>query len=254
MNTRFLYFDSLPSTNTEAAKRAIEGAGEGLCIIAYEQSSGRGRQGRVWYSPCGAGLYFSIILRPEMPLADWPILNLMAAIAVHDLLCDFCVNDLDTKWDIKWPNDVLHRGRKLSGILSDIVGTPRGRACILGIGINIIDAAIPENLRALTTSLMSASGKVFTIEELAGSLAAQLSIWYEKLATVSGTQQIIDAWTARSTYATEKYVRVMMTGVSGEEIIEGVTCGLEADGALRIKLANGLVRIIRSGDVRQLCA
>lgn len=258
MNTKFLYFDSLPSTNREAASQAIAGAEEGLCIIAHEQSNGRGRLGRIWHSPCGVGLYFSIILRPKILLGDWPLLNLMAAIAVYDLLCSFCGDDIDTKknidWDIKWPNDILHRDKKISGILSDVVDAPCGRACILGIGINISDAAIPKPLEAVATSLMAATGKGVMIQELAERLAAQLNIWYAKLTAVTGAKQTIDAWTDRSSYAHGKNVCVITTGVSGEEVIEGITCGLAADGALQIKLANGLCRIIHSGDVAQLRA
>ncbi|HYJ47590.1 MAG TPA: bifunctional biotin--[acetyl-CoA-carboxylase] synthetase/biotin operon repressor, partial [Pyrinomonadaceae bacterium] len=78
-----LRFDSLPSTNTEAARQAAKGAPEGLCIVAREQTRGRGRQERVWISPAGAGLYFSIVLRPKsLAMQSWSLLTLMAALAV----------------------------------------------------------------------------------------------------------------------------------------------------------------------------
>ena len=100
---QILRFDSLPSTNLEAARRAGEGASEGLCVVASEQTAGRGRLERQWVSPKGAGLYFSIILRPGFEQSAWPLLTLMAAVAVHDALLDSCA--LQT--DIKWPNDLL---------------------------------------------------------------------------------------------------------------------------------------------------
>src|SRR6266513_4185303 len=100
---QILRFDSLASTNLEAARRASEGAAEGLCVVAREQTAGRGRLRRQWVSPKGAGLYFSILLRPQFELSSWPLLTLMASVAVHDALLEACA--LET--DIKWPNDIL---------------------------------------------------------------------------------------------------------------------------------------------------
>src|SRR4051812_43779731 len=97
-----LRFDSLASTNTEAARQAASGAQEGLCVVAREQTAGRGRQERVWISPPGAGLYCSILLRPPLNRGAWPLLTLMTAISVHDALQEAC----GVATDIKWPNDI----------------------------------------------------------------------------------------------------------------------------------------------------
>src|SRR5919112_1524101 len=110
-----LRFDSLPSTNTEAARQASLGAREGLCVVAREQTAGRGRRQRAWASPKDAGLYFSVVLRPALDAADWPLLTLAAALAARDALGDACALDAD----IKWPNDLLAGGRKLCGILAE---------------------------------------------------------------------------------------------------------------------------------------
>src|SRR5687767_9533455 len=109
LNLKILRFDSLPSTNTEAARRAARGAPEGTCIIAREQTAGRGRQERRWVSPAGAGLYFSIVLRPQLEMNRWPLITLMTAVAVADALDEACGLGVD----IKWPNDVHAAGRKL---------------------------------------------------------------------------------------------------------------------------------------------
>src|SRR6201986_1895685 len=119
-----LRFDSLPSTNTEAARQASLGAREGLCVVAREQTAGRGRRERAWVSPKDAGLYFSVVLRPRLDAREWPLVTLAAGLAVRDALFEACA--LET--DIKWPNDLLARGRKLCGILAETVETPRGRA------------------------------------------------------------------------------------------------------------------------------
>src|ERR1051326_276736 len=117
-----LQFESLPSTNTEAARQAALGAPEGLCVVAREQTAGRGRQQRAWASPKDAGLYFSIVLRPKMEVGVWPLITLAAAVAARDALAEACA--LET--DIKWPNDLLARGRKLCGIPPETSETPRG--------------------------------------------------------------------------------------------------------------------------------
>src|SRR6185436_17462431 len=87
---QILRFASLPSTNVEAARRAVEGAAEGLCVVAGEQTAGRGRLNRHWVSPKGVGLYFSTVLRPRLDQSVWPLLTLMAGVAVHDALLHSC--------------------------------------------------------------------------------------------------------------------------------------------------------------------
>src|SRR5260370_40900467 len=97
-----LRFDSIDSTNLEAMRQAKMKAPEGLCIVAREQTAGRGRLDRSWQSPKDAGLYFSIVLRPELKMNSWPLLTLMAAVAVYDALMKACC----LRVDIKWTNDL----------------------------------------------------------------------------------------------------------------------------------------------------
>src|ERR687893_1721160 len=112
MSTSFtpivLRYDSLPSTNDEAARQAAAGAAEGLCVVAREQTAGRGRQRRAWASPKDAGLYFSVVLRPRLDPAAWPLITFAAALAARDALGEACRLEAD----IKWPNDLLAGGRK----------------------------------------------------------------------------------------------------------------------------------------------
>src|ERR1041385_3324676 len=149
-----LRFDSLPSTNTEAARQASLGAPEGLCVVAREQTAGRGRQQRAWVSPKDAGLYFSIVLRPKLDARAWPLVTLAAALAVSDALLEACA--LET--DIKWPNDLLAGGRKLCGILAETFDTPRGRAAVLGIGVNLTNRAFPPEILSAATSVEEQTG------------------------------------------------------------------------------------------------
>src|SRR6266851_2526497 len=149
LEPKILRFDSLPSTNTEAARQAMQGAKEGLCIVAREQTAGRGRLQRQWVSPAGAGLYFSIVLRPRIDASLWSLIPLMAALAVHDALMQAC----KVETDIKWPNDILFAEKKLCGILAETIDTDGGRAAIVGIGINLTAEAFPAALREVAISV-----------------------------------------------------------------------------------------------------
>src|SRR5258707_2629752 len=137
-----LRFDSIDSTNLEAIRQARVGAPEGLCIVAREQTNGRGRLDRVWQSPRDAGLYFSMILRPGLEMSSWPLITLMAALAV----CDAVMKAGDVRADIKWPNDICINDRKLCGILVETMETESCAAAIVGIGINLTSDSLPAEL------------------------------------------------------------------------------------------------------------
>ena len=252
-NPVILRYDSLPSTNTEAASQAARGAPEGLCIVAREQTRGRGRQARVWASPPDAGLYFSIVLRPRLNAQGWPLITLLAALAVQDALREACT--LET--DIKWPNDILTvaagatGGRKLCGILAETAETKNGRACVLGIGINLSERAYPPELRAHAASIEGATGEAPDRERVLAALVKQLARRYARLhAHASGPSEVIRDWSASSSYAEGKRVRVH----AAAEVFNGTTRGLEPDGALRVETATGEIKIVRAGDVQALRA
>ena len=235
-----LRFDSLPSTNLEAARRAIHGAAEGLCVVAREQTAGRGRLQRRWISPKDAGLYFSIILRPQFEQNTWSLLTLMAAVAVNDALREAC--SLET--DIKWPNDILANDRKLCGILAETVETPLGRAVVVGIGINLTKHSFPEEFELVATSVETATGRSHDLETLLGALIIALEKHYAALREADAPEAIIREWCARSSYAEGKLIRV----VESNETLLGTTRGLERDGALRVETPTG-IRVVRAGDV-----
>ncbi|MEP6913483.1 MAG: biotin--[acetyl-CoA-carboxylase] ligase [bacterium] len=239
--SQILRFDSLPSTNVEAASRAVEGAPEGLCIVASEQTAGRGRLERQWVSPKGAGLYCSIILRPDFDHSLWPLLTLMAAVAVHDTL----LNLFALETDIKWPNDILANDRKLCGILAETVDTRLGRAVILGIGVNLTNNSFPAELEGVATSVEAATGRNADLELIIQPLLRSIGRYYQILQGSGGSEEIVQEWTARSSYARGKRIRL----VNGDEIFDGTTRGLESDGGLRIETATGEIKIFRAGDV-----
>ncbi|MEP6742436.1 MAG: biotin--[acetyl-CoA-carboxylase] ligase [bacterium] len=238
---QILRFDSLPSTNIEAARRAAEGAADGLCVVAGEQTAGRGRLQRQWFSPKDAGLYFSVVLRPKFEQRIWPLLTLMAAIAVRDALLEACA--LET--DIKWPNDILVNEKKLCGILAETVETTSGRAVIVGIGINVKRNSFPVDLEGVATSIETETEKTVESAELLEPLLNSFSKHYETLQLAGGDENIVREVCARSSYANSKRVRVD----DGEGELVGMTRGLESDGSLRVETDGGEIRTIRTGDV-----
>jgi len=241
LKPKVLRFESLPSTNTELARRASEGAAEGLVIVADEQTAGRGRLQRAWSSPKGAGLYFSILLRPTIPQNHWPLITLMAALAVGDALREAC----GVETDIKWPNDLLSGERKICGILAESIDTPLGRAVILGIGINLTENAYPPELASVATSVSETTGGAPDREQILTALLDALSGWYSRL---DEPGQIVDAWSNRSSYAIGKLVQVS----NGDDVWQGTTAGIEPDGALRLRTSSGEVKLVRAGDVSRI--
>ncbi len=241
---QILRFDSLPSTNLEAARRAIAGAAEGLCVVASEQTAGRGRLERQWISPKDAGLYFSVVLRPRIHQSRWQLIALAAALALHDALLEA----YSLKTDVKWPNDILSNNRKLCGILAETVETTIGRALVLGIGINLTSSAFPAEVQEIATSVQVETGKVPDLEIILRNLIIELERRYVMLQSAEGGEEVLRDWSIRSSYASGKRVRV----ANGQEVLEGTTRGLESDGALRVETEEGLIRIVRAGDVTEL--
>ncbi|MGD9563817.1 MAG: biotin--[acetyl-CoA-carboxylase] ligase [Pyrinomonadaceae bacterium] len=244
MNITTLTFDTLDSTNTEALRQAREGAHEGLCIVARQQTDGRGRLGRPWVSEKDAGLYFSIVLRPRIETKFLPLITLMAGVAVHDTLTEFGLRP-----DIKWVNDIHVNEKKISGILSETTETSKGLAVIVGIGINLRSSNFPPEIANSATSLEELVGPS-SVEALTASLIKYLAYFYDVLHHNNGNALVIDEWRRRSTYFSGKSVRVSV----GNEILTGMTDGLEPNGALRVKRDDGTVVIVQAGDVEALRA
>lgn len=259
MKINVLTFDTLDSTNTEAMKQARLGAEEGLCIVARQQTAGRGRHGRTWVSEKDAGLYFSLVLRPKIETRFLPLITLMAGVAVHDALQEYGLNP-----DIKWVNDILINEKKISGILAETVETTKGIAVILGIGINIRSSNFPEEIADLATSIEAEissrpyEGGVDAFRgrrsslpqnvQLQETLTKYISYFYDILSHENGPKEILDEWRRRSSYFSGKKVRVVLEN----EAIIGTTDGLEVNGALRVRKNDGNVTIIQAGDVERI--
>lgn len=244
MNFTILRFDTIGSTNEEALNQAGRGAEEGLCVVAGEQTAGRGRHGRTWVSAKNAGLYFSVVLRPKIETKFLPLLTLMSAVVVAEVLQE--IYGLQT--DIKWANDVHVNGKKICGILAETIETKKGLAVVVGIGVNLNSGNSPLELVETATSIEAEIGEKPDAEDILQELTKQFAKLYRIFCGENGAEKIREAWARKSSYFFGKTVRVKLEG----ETIFGKTCGIEEDGALRVKTNNGEIKIVRAGDVETL--
>jgi BirA family biotin operon repressor/biotin-[acetyl-CoA-carboxylase] ligase len=225
------------STNDEAARLARAGAGDGTVVIAHAQHTGRGREGRAWSSPPGAGLYLSVVLRPALALADVPPLTLAIGVAV----CDAAIA-AGASATLKWPNDVLVRHRKLAGVLVETQSQGnRLDAVIAGIGVNLrAHAALPDTAIALD----EASGRdAIAATAFAAMLLPLLERWIGRYIS-AGVAGVVPAWRDR-----------MAQGLSARAMIDGAPqvgtlAGVDDDGALLLRDGNDTIHRVRSGDVQ----
>jgi BirA family biotin operon repressor/biotin-[acetyl-CoA-carboxylase] ligase len=187
-----LAYASLPSTQTWCRILAARGAPEGLVVVANYQTGGRGRRGRRWVAPPGAALLFSCLLRPEVPVARWGELPLVAGVAVVEAL-----EAAGAQARLRWPNDVLVAGRKVAGILADGVADRDGHV-VLGIGVNVDQAATdwPPELADRAASLR-ALGHPTTRPALLAALLASLVARYSEWQQV-GFEPARAAWHRRA--------------------------------------------------------
>ncbi len=226
------HYDTIGSTNDEARRLAIEGAPHGTVLHADEQTAGRGRMARSWFSPAG-NLYLSIVLRTETPPARSGELSLLAGLAVADTVEALLPRGIRPM--LKWPNDVLVNGAKISGILLE----REGDATILGIGMNVLEA--PSGTGYKTTTIVANAG-IASVDSardiLLDRLGRHLAMW-----SANGFEPIRLGWLDRS-YPIGATIRVNAQG----ESIEGTFAGLDHDGAMLLDTAGGHQRIV-AGDV-----
>ena len=237
-----LLLDQTDSTNAEARRRAEAGETGTLWIAARRQTGGRGRRGRAWESDTG-NLFATQLMTTPRPPAEAAQVTFVAALAVADLLDAYAPPSLVT---IKWPNDVMLAGDKASGVLVESGAHPSGGLWLtVGIGVNLAHAptGTERPATALAHHLRGDVGAPPSVEVAAARLAEAFAIWLERWETL-GFEPILDAWRARTPGLDGPAVARL-----GQETVEGRAEGVAADGALRLRLADGTLRLISAGDV-----
>jgi BirA family biotin operon repressor/biotin-[acetyl-CoA-carboxylase] ligase len=235
------------STNSLALEMGKQGAAAGTVVVAETQTRGRGRQQRAWFSPPGTGLYFSVILRPQLDPVELPKITLVAGVAVCEAIEQAC----QVSFGLKWPNDLLIGGKKCGGILCEtgpLTGTDNGRGIlvILGVGLNITipESTFPAELRARATSLLAATGRVYDKETI---LDAVLSRIDHTIALLESGEfgAILDQWRARDVLLGKTLSWLNPAG----RVVTGRALGIDNSGQYHIRDTRGRVHRVVSGDI-----
>lgn len=235
-------FRETTSTNDIIERLARDGVKEGVVVFAESQTKGRGRLGRRWTSPRGQGLWFSILLRPKLRPTEATQLTILAATALAEAIRQHT----GLAPGVKWPNDLLLRGRKVAGILTELTAEPdRIRHIVLGIGLDVNQAAadFPPDLRRTATSLRVEAGHPFNRAELAAGILRALDHDYARLRD-GQFEEIADEWEELCTTLGREVVVAI-----GSRRIRGRAESLDSEGALLVRTEHGHLERITGGDV-----
>jgi BirA family transcriptional regulator, biotin operon repressor / biotin---[acetyl-CoA-carboxylase] ligase len=235
-------FEETTSTNDLMARLARSGVKEGVVVFAESQSKGRGRMGRRWISPARKGLWFSVLLRPDIS----PQAATQLTVASATALARAITLQTGIVPEIKWPNDILIRGKKIAGILTEMSAElDHLKEVILGIGIDVNLEAneFPAALRKIATSLRIESGQMVDRAGLAVAILRELDRDYERVKR--GEFDIVaEQWQEHcSTIGSQVSIRI------GDRVVRGLAESLDADGALLLRSQHGHLERIIGGDV-----
>ena len=236
------YEESVDSTQKIALQLSLDGVPEGTVVIAEEQTSGRGRMARTWFSPKYTGVWMSVVLRPNLLPQKAPQLTLVTAVAVVQAIEEIA----SLKPQIKWPNDILINGKKITGILTELQAeSDRINSVIIGIGMNVNQEleGYPEELRTIATSLRIETGKVINRAELIKLVLAKLEYLYDLYLT-EGFYPIKQLW---ESYAVS--IGKMITARMLQGDLYGKALGITDDGALMMEDETGKVHLVYSADI-----
>ncbi|MHA7579597.1 biotin--[acetyl-CoA-carboxylase] ligase [Paenibacillus vandeheii] len=237
-----IILNSTLSTQGDVQQMAEQGQSEGAVVLAEEQTGGRGRFGRKWFSPPGRGIWMSVLMRPELALQNTPQLTLLTGVAVCRAIRSYTGADAG----IKWPNDLLIAGRKVCGILLEsTVEDHEVRYCVAGIGVdvNFDSKDYPEDLIPIATSLKMETGQTIDRTRLAAAILSELERLYF-LYQKEGFGVISSLWEALS-ISMNREIKV----ANPQGIIEGIAMGLDPSGALIVEKPNGERVSVYSGEV-----
>jgi len=235
-------FEQTTSTNDVVEKLARDGVKEGVVVFAESQTRGRGRLGRKWVSPAHKGLWFSVLLRPDLRPQETTQLTVASATALRRAI----QSETGLKPEIKWPNDILIRGKKVAGILTELSAeVDRVKHIILGIGVdvNLNANEFPPELRKTATSLKIETGETVSRAELAVAILRELDFDYARICG-GKFPAVADEW--ESGCAT---IGKNVTVHIGERKIHGRAESLGDDGALLLRTEHGRLETITGGDV-----
>jgi len=247
LNTKFIgkkiiYLESIDSTNNEAKKLATEGEKEGTIVISEEQTMGRGRLGRNWVSPKYKGIWMSIILRPEVDPIHMAKVTQIGAAAVCRAALQMGIKTL-----IKWPNDIVLKGKKICGILTEMSAElNRVNYAVIGIGVNVNTEEIdfPEDIRNVATSIKIEQGHDIKRKELIANILNNFEELYEEFLNNGDIESSIKVCKENSALIGNE-IKIIQKGSS----VKAKALDLTNEGRLVVEFENGKVEEIISGEV-----
>lgn len=240
---RIYHFFKTDSTNRVALELGHAGEPEGAVVLAEEQTAGRGRAGHSWHSERAVGIYVTLLLRPKLAPVQAPLLTMMAGLSAHAAV--EAVTGLAV--DLKWPNDLMVRGKKVGGILTEMHADPgQVQFVVVGIGLNVNQENFPSEIVNLATSLRLETGKAQSRMELLVRLLREFESDYNRFLR-EGVASVVKRFEVTSSYASGKRVRV----TNGVESYVGTTAGLGPEGLLRVERDDGRVVTVIAGDVAE---
>ncbi|KIL44178.1 biotin--[acetyl-CoA-carboxylase] ligase [Jeotgalibacillus soli] len=245
LGRNIVFYQTLDSTQKIAHQLAQESAPEGTLVIAEEQKTGRGRMSRQWYSPPGTGIWMSLLLRPELPPQKAPQFTLITSVAIVQAIEEVC----GLQVQIKWPNDLLIDGKKITGILTELqADSERIYSLIIGMGMNVNQkqADFPEELHEIATSLALAKGEPVSRAKLVQRVLFHIERYY-KMYMDKGFEPIKLLW---ESYAVT--IGKHITARTLHDSISGVALGITDEGVLLLEDKDGVVHPIYSADIEWL--
>lgn len=235
------YCVEVDSTNNRAKRLAEEGTPEGTLVVAESQTAGKGRRGRMWVSPKGTGIWMSLVLRPNIAPSGASILTLVAALAVAAGIEE--VTGL--KAEIKWPNDIVIRGKKVCGILTEMSAELEDiHYVVIGMGINANMEAMPEEIREKATSLFMESGVKVNRGQVIASVMRAMEEYYRTFQKTGDLSLLMREYEEK---LANKGNEVTVFAPSGE--YRGVSLGIDKTGELLVQLDDGTISRVVSGEV-----
>ena len=246
-NKKIIYYKQLDSTNTELARLAAEGALHGTVVVADAQTAGKGRRGRAWESPAGENIYMSILLRPDCVPDRAPMLTLVMAYSVAEVLKQ------QGFWDvqIKWPNDLVLYGKKICGILTEMqLKGSEIDYVVVGVGINVNTSKFPEELKETATSLYLESDRVFDRKTIVESVVDYFDKIYREFIEVQDLSFLRETYNGMLVNV-GKEVRVLEPGNEYTAYAQGIN----SEGELLVRTREGEEKRIYAGEVsvRGIC-
>ncbi|MEF9959784.1 MAG: biotin--[acetyl-CoA-carboxylase] ligase [Niameybacter sp.] len=233
------YYEETDSTNTRLKVWAKEGAKEGSVVIADQQTKGKGRQGKVWESPKEDGIWMSILVKPAISMDKIPQITLLAGLAICEVLRD--VTGLDTM--IKWPNDLVVNGKKVCGILCELVKVGDETAVIIGVGINVNSKKFPDDL-PYATSLYLEGKETYVRETIIKCLLEHLEGYYILYKEVLSLEPILKTYKTRCMNMNQE-VQILGSTYS----FTGVVKDIDVEGRLVVENSDGVYEYILAGEV-----